>query len=102
LQIRLPQRRHVNLPVNAIERLIPLQVAEEISTQAHQRTQALIGKTLGKHLRESAPLALLGAHVQLFALVDIDEKGRRLGLTLLLQSIFGRIQETPQCPVSIE
>ena len=37
-------------------------------------------KTLRKDFRETPALALLGAHVKLLALVDIQEEGRRLGL----------------------
>ena len=46
--------------------------------------QTRIGNALRNHLRKPAALALLGAHVKLLALIDIEEKGGRLGLIQFL------------------
>jgi hypothetical protein len=82
--------------VRGIERLVLLQLAEEIGAQAHHRAQARVAQAFGDELRETAALALLGAHVKLLALVDVDEEDRRLGLAQLLQPALGRVEQIAQ------
>ena len=76
-QLRLAQRRHIDLPMHLEKWFVFLQLAEKIRTHAHQRVQTRIGNACSNHLRKPAALVLLGANVQLLALVDIEEKGRR-------------------------
>ena len=95
-QLRLAQRRHIDLLVHPIERLIVLQRPEEIGTHAHQRTQPLVAEPCRDDLREAAALALLGAHVKLLALIDVQKECRRLGLAELLAAPLGRIQQVAQ------
>src|SRR5262249_57094491 len=64
--------------------------------QAHQRAAGGVAEAFADELREAAPLALLGAHVKLLALVDVDEEDRRLGLAQLLQPALGRIEQIAQ------
>ena len=46
-----------------------------------------------KDFREAAALPLLGAHVKLLALIDIEEEGRRLGLIELLVAALGLVEQ---------
>ena len=46
--------------------------------------------------REAAALALLGAHVKLLALIDVEEEGRRLGLVQFLVAALGRVEQIAQ------
>ena len=93
-QLGLAQRRHVDLAVDGEQRLIVLQGAEEIGAQAHQAVEARIGDRIGKQMREAGALRLLGADVELLALVDIEEEGRRLGLAELLIAALGGVEQT--------
>jgi hypothetical protein len=95
-QFRLAQRWYVDLAMRFIKRFVALQVAKKVRAQAHEGPKTLIGKTLREHFREAAALALLGAQVELFALIDIEHERRRLRLTVLLQSILGGVEEPAQ------
>jgi hypothetical protein len=81
--LRLAQRRHVDQPMHGIERLVLLQVSEEVRPHAHHRAQARVAEVLRQDFREAPALALPGAHVKLLALVDGDEECRWLGLMQL-------------------
>ena len=50
---------------------------------------------------EAAALALLGAHVELLALIDVEEEGRRLGLPSPVAAL-GRIEQIPQRGIAVE
>ena len=95
-QLRLAQRRHVDLAVHGIERLVVLQRAEEVGAHAHQHAQARVAEPLREHFGEAPALALLGAHVKLLALIDVKKEGRRLGLIQLLVAALGRVEQVPQ------
>jgi hypothetical protein len=73
-QLRFAQRRHVDQAMNFIKRFVFLQFAEEIRTQAHHAAQMPIADGLGQEFAEAAPLTLIGAHVELFALINIEEE----------------------------
>jgi hypothetical protein len=72
-QLRLAQWRHIDLQMHSEKRFVSLQLAEKIGAHAHQCIQSRIGNTLPNYLRKSVALALLSAHVQLLALVDIED-----------------------------
>jgi hypothetical protein len=78
------------------KRFVFVQLAEKIRTHAHQRVQTRIGNALRDHLRKTAALALLGAHVQLLALVDIEEKGGGLGPIQFLVTALGGVKQIAQ------
>ena len=59
------------------------------------------GSASRQQFGEAPPLALLGAHVKLLALIDIEEEGRRLGLIELLAAALGGVDQVGQaspCP----
>ena len=92
-QLGLAQRRHVDLAVDGEQRLVVLQRAEEIGAQAHQGVEARIGNGIGEQAREGGALRFLGADVELLALIDIEEEGRRLGLAELLVAALGGVEQ---------
>jgi hypothetical protein len=92
-QLALTQRRHVDLAVHGIERLVVLQCAQEVGAQAHQHHQARVAELLREQLGEAAALAFVGADIELLALVDIEEERRRLGLMELFVTALGGIEQ---------
>ena len=78
------------------QRLVVLQVAEEVGAQAHHRAQARIGQRLREQFGKAPTLAFLGAHIKLFALVDVEKKGRRLGLIEFLAAALGGVDQIGQ------
>ena len=80
-----------------VERFVLLQFAEEVGAQAHHRAQPPVAETDRDEFRKAAALPLLGAQVKLFALVDVEQKGRR-GRLLDVVAItrFGCIEEIAQ------
>src|SRR5262249_48824970 len=81
-----------------------LQLAEKIRTHAHQHVQARIGNTLRNHLRKPSALALLGAHKQFFALIDVEEKGGGLDPIEVLVTALGLAEQIGKSgfPVRVE
>ena len=73
--------------------VVVLQMAEEVGAHAHDGAQARVRQRLREQLGKAPALALLGAHVELLALVDIEKKGRRLGLIELLAAALGRVDQ---------
>ncbi len=96
VQLCLAQRGHVDLLVRLVKGRIVLQRAEEIRAQAHQRAQPRIAEALGQQRRKTPALTFLGPHVELFALIDVNEEGRRLGLIELLVAPFRGIEQIVQ------
>jgi hypothetical protein len=103
-QLRLTQRRHVDLPTRVEQGLVALQRAHEIRTDAHKRAQTWIAKTLHEDFREAPALAQLGPHIKLLALIDVQEKGRRLGLRQFHLPTLGLVEQLRQArfPVVVE
>jgi hypothetical protein len=66
------------------QRLVVLQTAEKVRPHAHHRTQARIWQRMPKDFGEAWTLMLLGSHVKLLALVDVEKKARRFGLIELV------------------
>ena len=79
-QLRLAQRRHVDQAMRGIERFVFLQIAEKVRPHAQHCPQTRVAERMRQDFGEAAALALLGAHVQLLALIDVEKEGRRLGL----------------------
>ena len=82
--------------VHAIEGLVVLQPPEEVGPQTHERMEALVVEPLRDELREAVPLALLGTHVKLLALVDIEKEGCRLGLFQFSVPALSGIEQVAQ------
>src|SRR5215475_8633020 len=83
-QLRLTQRRHVDLAMRGIERLVSLQVTNEVGPHAHHYVQTRVGKAFNQYLRETPTRSLFGSYVKLLALIDVEEKCWRLRLTELI------------------
>ena len=65
----------------------------EVGAHAHHHAQARVGERLSQEFGEAPPLVLSGARVKLLALIDIEEEGRRLGLTELLAAALGGVDQ---------
>jgi hypothetical protein len=70
----LAQRRHVDLLAYLEQRLVALQMPEEVGAQAHDRAQTRVGQCVREHFRKALARPLLGAHVQFLALVNVEKK----------------------------
>ena len=66
-----------------------------------RHVQTRIANTLCNYFRKSLALALLGAHVQLLTLVDIEEKGGGLGPVHFLIAALGSIEQIAQRDLAI-
>ena len=95
-QLLLAQRRHVDLLARLEQRLVVLQMAEEVGAQAHHRAQTRVGQRLREQFGEAPALPLLGAHVKLLALVDVEKEARRLGLIEFLAAALGGVDQIGQ------
>ena len=102
VQLRLAQRRHFDTMIRLEQPLIVLQRAGEIRPQTHQRAQTRVRQPGRENLGEARALARLGTHVELLALVHIDEEGGRLGLPQLLVTPLGRVQEMAKAELAFE
>ena len=48
-------------------------------------------------------LTLLGANVKLLPLIDVEQKGRRLGLMqLVVVACFSRVEQVPQSDLAVD
>src|SRR5215831_14006006 len=79
-QLRLTQRRHVDLSVRGIECLVLLQVTEEVGTYAHHCAQTRVAEAFDQYFRETPAGAVFRAYVKLLALIDVDKECRWRGL----------------------
>jgi hypothetical protein len=66
-QLDFAQRRHVDQAMHGIERLVFLQVTEEVGPHADHRTQARVTEVMSQDFREAPALAFSGAHEKLFS-----------------------------------
>ena len=73
-----------------------MQRPEEVGAQAHHRAQTRVGQRLRDEFGEAPSLPLLGAHIKLLALVDVEKEARRLGLIEFLAAALGGLDQIGQ------
>src|SRR4029079_4080738 len=95
-------RRHLDAAMHGEEVLIALERAGEIGAQAHEGMKPRLRERLCQELRETAALPLLGAHIELLALIDIKEEGGGLGLGKLRIAALGRVEEVAEMRLALE
>ena len=64
--------------------------------------QARVGQRLSQELGEAPPIALFGARIKLLALIDVEQKGRRLRLTELLEATLGGVDQMGKGSLALE
>ena len=89
--------------MNGIKRLVLHQVAEKVRPHAHHCTQARVAESARDNLRETVTLTLLGTNIKLLPLIDVEQKGRRLGLMqLVVVACFSRVEQVPQSDFAVD
>ena len=88
--------------MDAIERLVALQLAEEVGAQAHHGVQAAVLHRLAQERREAAALPVAGTDIEFLALVDIEQEGHRLGMLKLRVAAGGLVDQVGEGQLAAE
>ena len=102
-QAVLAERRHVDLQAGLEQRLVALQEPDR-SRSACSSSRAGAGRAApsANEFGEAPPLLLPGAGVKLLALIDVEKKGRRLGLIELLAAALGGVDQVGEGRLALQ